>query len=72
MFVCEMDKLPLLGEEHLMKRLSAEDRLPEIKCSACGGTGFPKVKQPVQPGRRIFPAPCSWCLGKGRLTVAAK
>jgi len=47
-----------------MKRLKAEDKLPEVKCH---GTGFPKVKQPVQPGRRIYPAPCKECAGKGRV-----
>jgi hypothetical protein len=41
-----------------MKRLKAEDALLEVKCSACNGTGFPNVKQPVEPRRRIFPAPC--------------
>jgi DnaJ-class molecular chaperone len=39
----------------------------EHKCPACKGTGFPPVAQPVQPGRRIYPAPCEKCGGKGRL-----
>jgi DnaJ-class molecular chaperone len=39
----------------------------EIKCPACDGTGFPKVKQPAKPGRKIFPAPCKKCFGKGRI-----
>jgi DnaJ-class molecular chaperone len=39
----------------------------EIDCDACGGTGFPPVAQPVQPGRRVYPAPCKKCGGKGRL-----
>ena len=50
-----------------MKRLKAADALQEIKCPACDGTGFPKVKQAVEPGRRIFPAPCKECGGKGRV-----
>jgi DnaJ-class molecular chaperone len=50
-----------------MKRLKAEDRLPEVKCAACNGTGFPTVKQPVQPGRKIYPEPCKECAGKGRM-----
>jgi DnaJ-class molecular chaperone len=53
-----------------MKKLNGEP-IREVICSACDGTGLPKVKQPDEPGRRIFPAPCRWCLGKGRLTVAA-
>jgi DnaJ-class molecular chaperone len=39
----------------------------EIKCEACDGTGFPKVKQPTKPGKRIYPAPCKRCGGKGRV-----
>jgi DnaJ-class molecular chaperone len=42
----------------------------ETKCEACDGTGYPKVKQPDQPGRRIFPAPCKKCGGKGRIMKA--
>jgi DnaJ-class molecular chaperone len=38
----------------------------EHKCSACGGTGFPVVTKPTQPGRRIFPGPYKHCGGKGR------
>lgn len=38
-----------------------------LKCDACDGTGYPKVKQPAQPGRRIFPAPCKKCGGDGRI-----
>jgi DnaJ-class molecular chaperone len=41
----------------------------ETKCEACNGTGFPKVKQPTEPGRKIFPAPCRKCGGKGRIKV---
>jgi DnaJ-class molecular chaperone len=40
----------------------------ELRCDACGGTGFPSVMQPVQPGRKIYPAPCRKCGGKGRMT----
>jgi hypothetical protein len=32
---------------------------------ACGGTGFPAVVQPVRPDRKIYPAPCKSCGGKG-------
>jgi DnaJ-class molecular chaperone len=41
----------------------------EIRCDACGGTGFPTVMQPVKPGRKIYPAPCRKCGGKGRLIM---
>jgi DnaJ-class molecular chaperone len=43
-----------------------KEPVAEIKCPACDGTGFPNVKQPVEPGRRVFPAPCRECPGKGR------
>jgi len=39
----------------------------EIKCDSCNGTGFPTVMQPIQPGRKIYPAPCKKCGGKGRI-----
>ena len=42
----------------------------EVECEACGGTGYPPV-QAVAPGRRIYPAPCKKCGGKGRLTPKA-
>ena len=51
-----------------MEKLKTEEALQEVKCPECEGTGFPKVKQPVQPGRRVYPAPCEKCAGKGRLT----
>jgi DnaJ-class molecular chaperone len=41
----------------------------EIKCEACNGTGFPKVAQPAAPGKRIYPAPCKQCRGKGRIRI---
>jgi len=41
--------------------------ISELKCEACNGTGFPPVKQPSKPGRRIYPTPCKECGGKGRI-----
>jgi hypothetical protein len=38
----------------------------ENKCPRCNGTGFPVVKQPAQPNRKIYPAPCTKCGGRGR------
>jgi hypothetical protein len=57
-------------EAHAIARVERKMRpeLPrETKCEACNGTGFPKVKQPTKPGRRIYPAPCRKCGGKGRI-----
>ena len=53
---------------HARKRhLLADD---EIKCPACDGTGVGLVKQqPSEPGKRIFPARCPKCEGKGRIKV---
>jgi DnaJ-class molecular chaperone len=41
--------------------------LTEDVCPACDGTGVQKVKQPAQPGHKIYPAKCEECLGKGRI-----
>jgi DnaJ-class molecular chaperone len=49
-----------------MKRPKADQAAPEIKCDACGGKGHPPAQQ-VAHGRRIYPAPCKKCGGKGRL-----
>ena len=40
-------------------------------CAACGGTGFAAVKQPMQPGRRIYPPRCAKCHGSWRISGAA-
>jgi DnaJ-class molecular chaperone len=53
-----------------VNKSKSEDASMELKCSACDGTGFPKVAQPAQPGRKIYPPPCKWCLGKGRVRSA--
>lgn len=54
-----------------MKKPKADGAAPEIKCDACGGTGRPPVKE-VAPGRRIYPAPCTKCGGKGRLSKSGR
>ena len=41
--------------------------LTEVVCPACDGTGFQKVEQPTEPGRKIYPAKCKECLGEGRI-----
>jgi DnaJ-class molecular chaperone len=53
------------------------DRMPKLlakpaesKCPACKGTGFPAVKQPAEPGRKIYPARCERCEGKGWVEAA--
>jgi len=45
--------------------------LTEVICPACDGTGFPKVVQPTQPGRKIYPSKCPECFGKGRIKKPA-
>jgi hypothetical protein len=54
-----------------MKKLKSKEVSAEVKCPACEGTGFPKVKQPVQPGRRIYPAPMREMRGQGTDSAAA-
>jgi len=56
----------------IMTRPEPKELVTEVECPACEGTGFPKVTQLVKPGRKIFPAPCKQCFGKGRLARAAK
>jgi DnaJ-class molecular chaperone len=50
-----------------MKRPNPKEAGTEVDYPACEGTGFPPVTQPGQPGRKIFPARCQQCLGKGRI-----
>jgi DnaJ-class molecular chaperone len=54
-----------------MKRSKPKEVGTEIECPACDGTGFPKVRQPDQPGRKIYPSPCKRCFGKGRIEATA-
>jgi DnaJ-class molecular chaperone len=46
-------------------------KIKERVCPACNGTGYPVVKQPVQPGRKIYPVKCTSCDGKGKVTDAS-
>jgi DnaJ-class molecular chaperone len=55
-----------------MKARKRKSPLPEVECTACNGTGFPAVKQPDQPNRKLYPAPCKECSGKGRLAAATQ
>ena len=50
-----------------MKKLNPKEVVAEIKCPACEGTGFSKVKQPAEPGHRIYPAPCRNARVRGEL-----
>ena len=52
--------------EELAPEGGAIDEATEVRCDACNGLGFPSVKQPATAGRRIYPAPCNKCLGRGR------
>jgi hypothetical protein len=54
-----------------LKMSKRSEKLPERHCPACDGRGVPAVKQPAIPGRKLFPAPCKKCGGKGRVAVTA-
>ena len=43
-------------------------KIKEHVCPGCNGTGYPVVKQPVLPGRRIYPVKCTSCDGKGKVS----
>jgi DnaJ-class molecular chaperone len=43
-------------------------KINEHTCPACNGTGFPVIAQPVRPDRKIYPAKCKACQGKGKIT----
>ena len=45
-------------------------KVKEYACGACMGTGYPAVVQPLQPDRRIYPAKCEACDGKGKIRDA--
>lgn len=42
---------------------------PEKKCVAWNGTGVSSSRGASQPGRKIYPARCEKCRGKGRVKV---
>ena len=45
-------------------------KIHERVCPACNGAGYPAVKQPAQPGRKIYPVKCTSCDGKGKVADA--
>lgn len=53
---------------HSYRELRNKSIETEVRCDACSGAGFPTIKQPAQPGRKIYPAACEKCGGKGRLS----
>jgi DnaJ-class molecular chaperone len=55
---------PVAKMDHMKK---SREVVSETICPACNGIGVPKVKQPAVPGRKIYPAACTQCLGKGRI-----
>jgi DnaJ-class molecular chaperone len=54
-----------------MKIDKSKEAIAEMKCPACDGTGFAKVRQDTQPGRRIYAPRCRACEGKGRVVSAS-
>ena len=59
-----------LGHRPYEKKTMTQ-KIKEHACPVCDGTGFPKVKQPAQSNRRIYPGRCKTCAGKGRISDAA-
>ncbi len=50
---------------------SIEVEITAARYDACNGKGFSPVQEP-EPGRRIYPAPCRKCGGKGRLLTKSE
>ena len=42
-------------------------KIKEHTCPGRSGTGIAPVMQPVEPCRKIYPAKCEPCKGKGRI-----
>ena len=58
----------LIGSNHSFKAWREKEPVSEQPCEACSGTGFAPVKaSPDDPMRRVYPARCAKCGGKGRL-----
>jgi hypothetical protein len=45
----------LISGEEFYENIKTKEAGTEVECPECGGTGFPKVRQPDQPGRKIYP-----------------
>jgi DnaJ-class molecular chaperone len=66
------EKAESLSTRRLKVQMKKQSGKPaEHNCPACNGTGFAAVTQPLQPVRKIYPARCKNCAGKGRITEAA-
>jgi DnaJ-class molecular chaperone len=61
-------KVAAAGQRNLKGHMTL--KIKEHTCPGCSGTGFAPVRQPVEPGRKIYPAKCEPCKGKGRITDA--
>jgi DnaJ-class molecular chaperone len=42
----------------------------EVVCDECNGRGTPPRIKDSARGRKLYPAPCTKCQGKGRLVVS--
>jgi hypothetical protein len=42
----------------------------EVVCDECNGRGTPPRIKDSAKGRKLYPAPCTKCQGKGRLVVS--
>jgi DnaJ-class molecular chaperone len=63
----------VVGAKAICYRCAMPTMLPRVierKCPVCDGSGHPPVKQPKEPGRRIYPARCERCDGKGWVEAA--
>jgi len=71
MFGSRQNQTRPLRVETGQRRLAGYPKINERTCPTCNGTGFPKVKQPAQAGRKLYPVKCEACAGKGKLPTLA-
>jgi hypothetical protein len=66
---CRRLNIPL--GDRAYHNMTISPKIIEHTCKACNGSGFPNVKQPAQPNRKVYPVRCKTCAGKGKITASS-
>jgi hypothetical protein len=70
--IVELIGFTLSGGRPSLKKLREKLPISETACTACNGTGFAPVKQSSNPMKRVFPARCGKCDGRGKPSRTTK